>query len=302
MKGELVYLLLLSLVANAYSKCQPNEVLDRQTQKCVKICKVGEVFNYEKSSCVSNITNIDCPEGQKFNNATTSCENIPKEVNPNNPDQEQEDPDYLKEEEPDYLQEKEKPVKKNNTCKGGKLTFGKCICPDGKKLKKGDCVDEPKLKKCINGILLKGKCLCKNGFKLQGDNECIPIKKCIGGLMENGNCKCPEGKSLQGDKCEGINQCIGGRIMSGVCKCPLGTQLQKGRCIPEKKCKKREYLEKGKCVPLCKQGTFYLNPKNCPPPPKSKCPPGTVRIGNSCYHVRRTTSKCRYIGKRRICI
>ena len=90
--------------------------------------------------------------------------------------------------------------------------------------------------------------------------------------------------------------------MSGVCKCPLGTQLQKGRCIPEKKCKKREYLEKGKCVPLCKQGTFYLNPKNCPPPPKSKCPPGTVRIGNSCYHVRRTTSKCRYIGKRRICI
>ena len=67
-----------------------------------------------------------------------------------------------------------------------------------------------------------------------------------------------------------------------------------------KKCETGEYLVEGKCVPVCKQGTFILNPKNCPAPPK--CPSGTIRIGNSCLNVWRTTPKCRYIGKRRICI
>jgi hypothetical protein len=45
MKGLLVFLLLISFVVNEEPKCQPNEVLDDQTQKCVKFCEIGEVFN-----------------------------------------------------------------------------------------------------------------------------------------------------------------------------------------------------------------------------------------------------------------
>ena len=80
MKGVLVFLLLLSFVVNVYSQCQPNEVLDEQTQKCEKFCEIGEVFNQDTTSCEPNpnATNTTCPEGQIFNNATSTCENINK--------------------------------------------------------------------------------------------------------------------------------------------------------------------------------------------------------------------------------
>ena len=80
MKGVLAFLLLLSFVVNVYSQCQPNEVLDEQTQKCEKFCEIGEVFNQDTTSCEPNpnATNTTCPEGQIFNNATSTCENINK--------------------------------------------------------------------------------------------------------------------------------------------------------------------------------------------------------------------------------
>ena len=84
MKGVLVFLLLLSFVVNVYSQCQPNEVLDEQTQKCEKFCEIGEVFNQDTTSCEPNpnATNTTCPEGQIFNNATSTCENINKKQDP----------------------------------------------------------------------------------------------------------------------------------------------------------------------------------------------------------------------------
>jgi len=142
MKGALVFLLLLTFVVNVYSKCKPNEVLDEQTQKCEIICEEGEIFNQEKSSCELNTT---CPKGQRFNNATSSCENIYKDdpddgddpEEPNIPD----DP-----EDPDKNPDKDQFKKNDIACKGGKLTDGKCICPNGQKLKRGKCVDDPKQK------------------------------------------------------------------------------------------------------------------------------------------------------------
>ena len=62
MKGFLLFLLLISFVINEVPKCQPNEVLDEQTQKCEQFCEIGEVFNLETSSCESNNTNSTTPD------------------------------------------------------------------------------------------------------------------------------------------------------------------------------------------------------------------------------------------------
>jgi len=75
MKGLLIVLLLMSSVVNKEIKCQPNEVLDEQTQKCEKKCEEGKVFNSDTLSCELYSANITCPEGQIFNNLTSSCEN-----------------------------------------------------------------------------------------------------------------------------------------------------------------------------------------------------------------------------------
>jgi len=75
MKGILIVLLLISSVVNKEIKCQPNEALDEQTQKCEKKCEEGKVFVSETLSCELYSANITCPEGQIFNNHTSSCEN-----------------------------------------------------------------------------------------------------------------------------------------------------------------------------------------------------------------------------------
>jgi len=74
MKGLLIVLLLMSSVVNKEIKCQPNEALDEQTQKCEKKCEEGKVFNSDTLSCTLYSVNITCPEGQIFNNHTSSCE------------------------------------------------------------------------------------------------------------------------------------------------------------------------------------------------------------------------------------
>jgi len=74
MKELLIFLLLISFVVNKEIKCQPNEALDKQTQKCKKECEEGKVFNSDTLSCELNSTNTTCPEGQIFNNETSSCE------------------------------------------------------------------------------------------------------------------------------------------------------------------------------------------------------------------------------------
>ena len=45
---------------------------------CEKYCEIGFVYNIEASSWEPNpnITNITCPEGQRYNNETSSCEDI----------------------------------------------------------------------------------------------------------------------------------------------------------------------------------------------------------------------------------
>jgi len=319
MKGILIFLLLLSFLVNVDSKCNPNEVLDEQTQKCVKFCEIGEAFDQETSSCVIN---INCPEGQRFINETSSCEKIPTF------DQDA----YKRADDPDKNPENNK---KNITCKDGKLIVGNCICPKGKKLINEECVDEPKFKICKNGILSKGKCLCIKGFKLQGDNECIPIKKCFGGFIDNGKCKCPLKKILKDDKCV-VKECIGGDItLQGECKCPPGKKEQFGRCVNkcppgmhfyffQHKCVRIStcppgmtykdgkctydicpagmILENGKCVNLvkCPSGTrrngkfcipTRVKPEICSPGMILKngtcvdCPTGTRKIGNQCYRI-----------------
>jgi len=74
MKKLLIFLLLILFVVNKEIKCQPNEVLDKQIQKCKKVCVEGKVFNSDTLSCELYSTNITCPEGQIFNNHTSSCE------------------------------------------------------------------------------------------------------------------------------------------------------------------------------------------------------------------------------------
>ena len=74
MKKLLIFLLLILFVVNKEIKCQPNEILDEQIQKCKKVCEEGKVFNSITLSCELNSSNITCPEGQIFNNLTSSCE------------------------------------------------------------------------------------------------------------------------------------------------------------------------------------------------------------------------------------
>ncbi len=74
MKELLIVLLLMSFVVSKEIKCQPNEALNEQTQKCEKKCEEGKVFNSDTLSCEIYSANITCPEGQIFNNHTSSCE------------------------------------------------------------------------------------------------------------------------------------------------------------------------------------------------------------------------------------
>ena len=137
MKGLLVFLLLLiSFIVNVELKCQPNEVLDEQTQTCQKFCEIGEVFNLETSTCESNTTNYNCPEGQIFNNQTSLCEDKPQPNNGGKPVNEGGDP----------VNEGGDPVNG-----GGDPVNGG-----------GDPVNNPKPKqdKCIDGIIKDGKCTC----------------------------------------------------------------------------------------------------------------------------------------------
>jgi len=83
MKEALIFLILLSFVVNEDPQCQPNEVFDQQSQKCEVFCKVGEVFNLETSNCEPSETNTTCPEGQRYNDKKSSCENIPKKEEEN---------------------------------------------------------------------------------------------------------------------------------------------------------------------------------------------------------------------------
>ena len=74
MKKLLILLLLISFIVNKEIKCQPNEALDEQTQKCEKVCEEGKVFNSNTLSCELNSANTTCPEGQIFSNDTSSYE------------------------------------------------------------------------------------------------------------------------------------------------------------------------------------------------------------------------------------
>ena len=74
MKKLLILLLLISFIVNQEIKCQPNEALDEQTQKCEKVCEEGKVFNSNTLSCELNSANTTCPEGQIFSNDTSSYE------------------------------------------------------------------------------------------------------------------------------------------------------------------------------------------------------------------------------------
>ena len=126
MKGLLVFLFLISFFVNAKLICRKNEALDEKTQKCIKMCEIGEVYRLDTFSCESNITNTTCPEGKRFNTLISSCEEIiDGEPNPF-----------------DKYQYKE--VK----CEGGVILedYG-CFCPKNKILSEGVCIDETLIKK-----------------------------------------------------------------------------------------------------------------------------------------------------------
>jgi len=93
MKILLICLLLIAFAANKEIKCQPNEAIDEQTQKCKKVCEEGKVFNSDTSSCELNSTNTTCPEGQIFNNCTSSCEHKKVDTTTKNDDGTRQDVD-----------------------------------------------------------------------------------------------------------------------------------------------------------------------------------------------------------------
>jgi len=74
MKELLIFLLLISFAVNKKIKCRPNEVLDKQTKKCEKVCEEGKVFNSDTLSREINSANATFPEGQILNNQTSSYE------------------------------------------------------------------------------------------------------------------------------------------------------------------------------------------------------------------------------------
>jgi len=142
-------------------------------------------------------------------------------------------------------------------CKGGELKKGKCICPQGKKILKGNCIDTPR--KCINGLYRFGRCMCKSGFTLKGGKECVKTN-CEGGIFKNGRCQCPSGKTLIGNKCaESLHKkCEGGKFGSGKCNCPVGKRLQNGKCsdFNYTPCRPGQKYMDGRCVNWISNGAI----------------------------------------------
>ena len=162
MKGLLVFLLLLSFVINVDPKCQPNEILDEQTQKCEPVI-IKPVIS------------------EPLTTDPASTDQVPTDLAPIYPA-----PIY-----PNSMQ----PTKPN--CVGGKIENGKCKCPENKKLLKGVCTLS---KNCKNGIFINGKCICLPGFIKKGEFEC-EVNQCIGGRIVGVICKCPPGQQQKNGRC-----------------------------------------------------------------------------------------------------
>ena len=93
MKGLSIVLLLMSSIVNKEIKCKSNEALDEQTQKCEKKCEEGKVFDSKTLSCELNSTNTAGPEGQIFNNQTSSREDKKVDLTTKNGDATRQDGD-----------------------------------------------------------------------------------------------------------------------------------------------------------------------------------------------------------------
>jgi len=113
-------------------KNKEEQFVNEDEGKCEYLCKKGETFNLETSSCQSNKTNEK--EGGE--------EEAEEEVDDGDGDGDDDGDDS--DDGDDDGDSNDQPEKDKGECKGGKKENGKYICPDGKKKVKGNCVDKKK--------------------------------------------------------------------------------------------------------------------------------------------------------------
>ena len=142
---------------------------------------------------------------------------------------------------------------------------------------------EPK-KACKPGLVMSeaGKCVCPQGGRLR-DGRCVkeggqpptppPVRQCKlkPGQIRTaaGECVCPRGTDFNGRRCVRVEKpqpqaCqVRGQIRTkrGKCVCPRGTEVVRGACR--------------KLPQLCPQGMRYVEGE-CVPTGKRRCPRGTV--------------------------
>jgi len=162
----------------------------------------------------------------------------------------------------------------------------------------GKCQNTPR---CPNGTIgVNGKCLkkppCPNGI--------TPVN----GKCPNTQTLCPNGMINENGKCQNKPRCPNGTIgVNGKClkkpPCPNGITPVNGICPNTQTHCPFGILVAGRCIkwspPRCKNGKFAINGK-CPthrpivrPPingtnmsfPQIKCPPKTIKVGNSCRPI-----------------
>ena len=87
---------------------------------------------------------------------------------------------------------------KNIKCEGGRIISRKYVCPKGKRLVNGRCVEI----KCQTGSIRYGKCVCHRGKALKNGVYVKKIEKCKGGHIYGGKCKCLRGTKLVNGECK----------------------------------------------------------------------------------------------------
>jgi len=197
MKRLLVFLLLIIFVVNIELECKSNEILDEQTQKCIK-CKGGEIKN-GKCACPLNklLLKGDCidkPPSNKCKNGIIAKDKCICK------------PGYIK-------NRNNECVDRNNQCIGGRKVNGVCKCPNGQTQKNGKCDFTPV--SCPDGkITINRRCINR-------PIHCLFPKIRVNGICIEKAIKCPNGKTL-----------VYGRCVDTTGLCPNGRPRINGRCIP----------------------------------------------------------------------
>jgi len=157
------------------------------------------------------------------------------------------------------------------------------------------------------------------------NGKCQNTPRCPNGMIKvNGKCqnkpRCPNGMIKVNGKCQNKPRCPNGKCITALPHCPNGTIEVNGKCLKKPPCPNGitpvngicpntpthcpfGILVAGKSIkwspPRCQNGMFAVNGK-CPthrlivrPPingrnmsfPQIKCPPKTIKVGNSCRPI-----------------